>query len=248
MSDHLLRFDRRVAVVTGGASGMGKEICRRLGEGGAQVVVVDINESAANQVARELPNAIAVRADVTNEADTRAYAQAAVNKFGRIDLFSNNAGILGKPGPLVEASAADFDSVFGVNVRGAFFGLREVLRHMLAQGHGGAIVTTASIAGLRGVAGCSLYSASKFAVLGLTRSVAKEYGARGIRANAICPAATETAFSVMTEATRASQAANIPLGRVATADDMARAVAWLLSDAAAFVNGAVLPVDGGQTA
>lgn len=242
-------FTGQVAVVTGAASGMGKAISSHLSEAGARVVVVDINGEAAQDVAASLPGeSIAVAADVGIEADVQNYVRAAVDRFGSIDLFSNNAGILGKAGPIVDATAADFDQVFAVNVRGAFFGLRDVVRQMLAQGTGGSIVTTSSIAGLRGVVGCSIYSASKFAVLGFCRSVAKEYAARGIRSNAISPAATETAFTEFTDETRASQAANIPLGRLATADDMARAVTWLLSDAAAFVNGAVLPVDGGQTA
>jgi NAD(P)-dependent dehydrogenase (short-subunit alcohol dehydrogenase family) len=245
-----LTFGNMNAVVTGGGSGMGKAIARRLAEGGARVAVVDINGKAAEDVAASLPGgkSIAVAADVSREADVARYVDAAVKAFGRIDLFANNAGLLGKAGPLVDATLADYEHVFGINMRGAFLGMRDVIRQMLTQGGGGAVVTTASIAGLRGVSNCSLYSASKFAVLGLTRSAAKEYGPRGIRVNAVCPGVTETAFTQFTPETKRSQAANIPLGRIAQPDEIANAVIWLLSDAASFANGAVLAMDGGQAA
>jgi NAD(P)-dependent dehydrogenase (short-subunit alcohol dehydrogenase family) len=245
-----LQFDGKAAVVTGAGSGMGKAIARRLAEGGARVAVVDVNGKTAEDVAASLPGgrAIAVIADVSREADVARYVDAAAKAFGRIDLFANNAGLLGKAGPLVDATLDDYEHVFGINMRGAFLGMRGVLRQMLAQGGGGSIVTTASIAGLRGVTNCSLYSASKFAVLGLVRSAAKEYGPRGIRINAVCPGVTETAFTNFTPDTIRSQAAGIPLGRIAQADEIASAVIWLLSDAASFANGAVLAVDGGQAA
>jgi len=240
-------FSGKTAVVTGAGSGMGRAIARILAEGGARVAVVDVNGKAAEEVAASLPGAIAVAADVGREDDVARYVAAAVRAFGRIDLFANNAGLLGKAGPLDQATVADYEHVFGVNMRGAFLGMRDVVRQMLKQG-GGAIVTTASIAGLRGVSNCSLYSASKFAVLGLTRSAAKEYGPRGIRINAVCPGVTETAFTNFTPEAKRSQAVNIPMGRIAQPEEIANAVIWLLSDAASFANGAVLAIDGGQAA
>jgi NAD(P)-dependent dehydrogenase (short-subunit alcohol dehydrogenase family) len=250
MREVSFRFDGRAAIVTGGASGIGRATAQLLAAAGARVAVVDIDGAAARDVARSLPDgaAIGVGADVSTEAGVASYVAASVEAFGGIDLFANNAGLLGKAGPLVDAKAADYELTFGVNLKGAFLGLRDVLRQMLAQGRGGAIVCTASIAGLRGVPNVGLYSASKFGLIGLTRSAAKEYGGRGIRINAICPAATETKFSVLSPEMKAQMATLIPLGRVGEAEDMARAVVWLLSDGAGFVNGAILPVDGGQTA
>ena len=250
MQEVSFKFAGKCAVVTGGGSGMGAAIATLLAMSGAKVAVVDVNPKAAEAVVAKLPSgsAIAIGADVSSEAGTASYVQAAVKAFGRIDLFANNAGILGKTGPLADAAVADYEQTFGVNVRGAFLGMRDVIRQMVAQGTGGSIVATASIAGLRASPTCSLYAASKFALIGLVRTAAKEYGGKGIRINAICPAATETNFSVMTDQTKNFMTSLVPMGRIANADDMARAVAWLLSDGAGFVNGASLPVDGGQTA
>lgn len=179
----------------------------------------------------------------------------AVEEFGKIDLFFNNAGLLGRPGPLIDSATEDFQLVFGVNTFGVYLGLREVGRQMVSQGIGGAIVCTASIAGLRSSPGVGLYSASKWAVLGLTRTAAKELAPVGIRVNAICPGVSSTNFGALggppavADPTRAqTMIARIPLGRLAEADDQARAAIWLLSDAAAFVSGVMLPVDGGQEA
>ncbi|MGE0388013.1 MAG: SDR family NAD(P)-dependent oxidoreductase [Gammaproteobacteria bacterium] len=244
-------FEGKVAIVTGAASGMGRSTAERLGALGARVVLVDIQREAVENVARTLPegHAVAVAADVSSEAGVQSYVDAAVSAFGRIDLFHNNAGLLGRAAPMAEATNADFDHIFGVNVRGCFLGLRAVIGRMLAQGGGGAIVNTASIAGLRSSPGVGLYSASKFAVIGLTRTAARECGPRGIRVNCICPGPTETAFSAMSDAYRTQLATQaVPLGRIAQAEDMTRAVLWLMSEDAGFINGVVLPVDGGQTA
>lgn len=241
-------FSGKIAIVTGAGSGMGAETARRLSAAGARVALVDVNLEAAEAVASELSGAIAIRADVSVEADVQAYVERTVRELGRVDLFHNNAGLLGRPGPLLDATVADFDFIIGVNLRGAFLGLREVGKAMKAQGSGGSIVTTASIAGLRGVAGCPIYSAAKFGVLGLIRSASKELGGFGVRVNAICPGPTFTSFAQMSDAAVSNYKSLVPLGRLAESDDMAAAVLWLLSDGARFINGAVLPVDGGQTA
>jgi NAD(P)-dependent dehydrogenase (short-subunit alcohol dehydrogenase family) len=241
-------FNGKVAVVTGGGSGMGAASARLLAAAGASVVVVDINLAAAEAVAGELKQAVAVRADVTSESDVVAYVRAAVDAFGGIDLFHNNAGVLGRPSRLSDATLADYQTIFGINFLGCFLGIREVSKQMTAQGRGGAIVNTASIAGLRAVPNAGLYSASKFALIGLTRTAAKELGAAGIRVNAICPGATPTGFSAMSAETISNYSTMVPLGRLAIAADMADAAAWLLSDGAAFINGQVMAVDGGQTA
>jgi len=250
MEEVAFKFDKQAAIVTGAGSGIGARIATLLAGSGARVALVDIDTAAAERVAAELPggDAIVVGADASTEAGTARYLDAAVKAFGRVDLFANNAGILGKPGLLVDASVADYEHTMGVNLRGAFLGLRDVIRQMLRQNHGGAIVCTASIAGLRGVPGAGLYSASKFALISMTRTAAREYGGKGIRVNAICPAATETNFSVLTNQQKSAYTSLIPMGRLGAADDMARAAVWLLSDGAGYVNGAILPVDGGQTA
>jgi NAD(P)-dependent dehydrogenase (short-subunit alcohol dehydrogenase family) len=202
-------------------------------------------------VTKALPGgtAIAVQADVSNEASTRAYARAAVDAFGHVDCFFSNAGILGPGGPLLEATLEGWHQTMGVNLLGTFLGIREIGRLMVTRGQG-SVVVTASIAGLRSSPGVPLYSVSKAGVISLVRNAARELGPRGVRINAICPAATETNFGngAMSAEVKAQMASRVPLGRVAEADDMARVALWLFSDSASYVNGAVIPVDGGQEA
>ncbi|MCH5675648.1 SDR family NAD(P)-dependent oxidoreductase [Streptomyces gilvus] len=243
-------FRDRVAIVTGGGSGIGRAAVARLGEAGAKVVVVDIDAEAAELVAKTLPegSAVSVGADVATESGTRAYADAALSAFGRIDLFFSNAGILGEAGPLLDMSVESWERTMRVNLLGTFLGLQEVARRMVAQGEGGAIVATASIAALRSSPGASVYAASKAGVVNLVRGAAKEWGPHGIRVNAICPAPTLTNFARPSPEQEEVMRSRIPLGRFAEADDMARVALWLLSDGACYVNGAVLPVDGGHEA
>jgi NAD(P)-dependent dehydrogenase (short-subunit alcohol dehydrogenase family) len=248
----------RVAVVTGAAGGIGAAVARRLAGAGAHVVLVDRDVEAVADVAHTLPEgrALAVGADVADEAGTRAYVDTAREAFGRIDAFHNNAGIVGPRAPLPESDAGAFDEVLRVNVRGTYLGLRAVLALMRERGSG-AIVNTASVAGLRALPGHAAYVASKHAVLGLTRCAAVEAAGYGVRVNAICPGPVSTPMIEEIErmgspedpaATRAWLAGRSPMGRYATPDEVAALVAWLLSDEAAFVNGAAYPIDGGRLA
>lgn len=251
----LYGLDGQVAVVTGAGTGMGAATSRLVAALGARVVLVDVDEAAARTVADEIAasgaETLALGADVRRPEDVQRYVDEALARFERIDLFHNNAGIIGATGPVIAAAPTDFDAAIDVNLRGAFLGLRAVGAVMAAQ-RSGAIVATASVAGLRASAGQAIYAASKFGLLGLVRSVARELAPAGVRVNAIAPTATATRFAggVMSDNPEAAgaYAAQIPLGRVATAQDMAKVVAFLFSDAAAYLSGVVVPVDGGQSA
>ena len=225
----------KVAVVTGGASGLGEAVVRRLAAEGAKVVVVDADREGAGSVADSLGDAVAVGADVTREEDVDAYMQAALERFGRVDLHHLNAGISGTLSPIPEITADEFDAVLAVNVRGVFLGLRAAFRQFAAQGSGGAVVTTASISGLRGSADLVPYHTSKHAVVGLTTSAAIYGGPLGVRVNAVAPGIVPT--NLFRSATGSSRAASVeerarlaPLGRAGTPEEVASLVAFLLSD------------------
>ena len=254
-----LPFDGKVAVVTGAANGIGKATAARLASLGARVVLVDLPGAGLHSGAAELKasgaTALAVAADVTDRQQVATYIRAAVDTFGGIDCFFNNAGILGPTRPIADYPEEDFDRVMNVNVKAAWMGIKLVLPALLRRG-GGSIVNTASVAGLRGAAGMSGYSISKHAVIGLTRSVANECAALGVRVNAVCPGPIDTAMGQQLDAGYSPQnpqaghervVSRIPMARYGKADEVAALVCFLLSDDASYISGAAYPVDGGMT-
>src|ERR1700731_2034596 len=253
-------FNDKVALVTGGGNGIGRATCVAFARQGAKVVVVDRDgagaEATAGIIRQNGGDAVAVTADVTKSADVKAYVKAAIDKYGRIDCFFNNAGIEGKLAPTAEYEEAMFDAVIGVNVKGVFLGLRHVLPEMIRQGSG-AVVNTASVAGLVATPGMPAYVASKHAVIGLTKTAAGEVARQGIRVNAVCPGPVDTRMIHSLEAqlnpadpasvSRRYQSA-IPLGRYPMPEEMSNPVPFLCPDLASAIPGAQYVVDGGRTA
>ncbi|MEJ0079138.1 MAG: glucose 1-dehydrogenase [Alphaproteobacteria bacterium] len=253
-------FTGKVVLVTGGGNGIGRAASVAFARSGAKVVVVDRDAAGATAtagiIAQNGGEAFAVTADVTKSADVKAYVKAAIDKFGRIDCFFNNAGIEGKVTPTAEYDEAVFDAVIGVNVKGVFLGLRHVLPEMIRQGSG-AVVNTASVAGLVGTPGMPAYVASKHAVIGLTKTAAGEVARQGIRVNAVCPGPVDTRMiHALEEQLAPGNAASveerykaaIPSGRYTTADEIANMVLFLCSELASNTTGGQFVVDGGRTA
>jgi NAD(P)-dependent dehydrogenase (short-subunit alcohol dehydrogenase family) len=263
------RFDGKSVIVTGAARGIGAATARRAAAEGAKVVVADIlgesAETLAGEIVRTGGTAIGFAMNVTDPHQVAAMVDLAVRRFGRLDIAVNNAGIvLPRIAGCAELEDADWRNVMATNAGGVFLCCRAELRQFLRQGNGGVIVNVASIAGLTALAGCPSYTASKHAVVGLTRSIAQDYARQGIRCNAICPAGTDTAMLAGVDADigRTLQHApengpafglaelrkvSAPLGRLATAEEQAGAILWLASAEAAFITGVALPVDGGWT-
>lgn len=249
-----LAFEGKVAVVTGAGNGLGRASAERLSAAGANVVVVDINGDTADRVAASLSRAaIAVQADVSDEAQVAHYIDAAVKRFGRIDLHHLNAGIFGTFAALPDIPVDDFDRVMDVNVRGQFLGLRAAFRQYAAQRSTGSIVVTASIASLMGSADLLPYQTSKHAVIGLVHGAAVYGGPLGIRVNGVAPGIVPTDLFAAAATTTGGKndmerrASTTPLRRAGTADEIAAVAEFLLSDGAAYVTGQVLSADGGAT-
>jgi NAD(P)-dependent dehydrogenase (short-subunit alcohol dehydrogenase family) len=246
------------AVVTGAGGGIGLEVCRRLVAEGANVVAVDLDEAALKGLAAELGSGVlTVPADVSSVEDTERFFASAVDRFGSVDMFHANAGIEGVVSDVAHADIADFDRVMRVNVRSVFLGAGAAVRQMTQQPGGGRILFTSSIAGLKGDAGVGPYVASKHAVLGILRSLAKETGPLGIRVNALCPGVIETRMMDSLEAgigalmgvdgpaIKAGLNAVVPVGRYGRPEEIAAAAAWLLSDEVPYMHGEVVTVGGG---
>jgi NAD(P)-dependent dehydrogenase (short-subunit alcohol dehydrogenase family) len=250
-----LSFENKVALVTGAGSGMGLATAQAFAEAGAAVVLADINEQAIRSAAEELVGgghrALAVRCNVADEAEVAAMVAQTVSTFGRLDAAFNNAGVMPPAVETADASGEDFDRVTAINLRGVWNCMKYELRQMREQGSG-AIVNCSSIGGLIGNPDRAIYHASKHGVIGLTKSAALEYAARGIRINAVCPGTIETPMvadmMAKESVTTADFQRDLPIGRLGRPEEIAAAVLWLCSDGASFVIGHALAVDGGYTA
>ena len=245
-------FEGKVALVTGGGSGIGRATALAFAREGAKVVVADIDHASASDTAGQVialgAEARAVRVDVSSEAEVAAMAAEAVDVFGRIDCAFNNAGIGDPRKPVHLTVLAEFNRVIAVNLTGVLLSMKHELLVMLKQA-GGVIVNNASVAGLRGSPMLGPYVASKHAVIGLTRVAALEYAAEGVRVNAVCPGWTDTAIisGLKADSPKTFQRAlgRVPLQRLGRPEEVAAAVIWLCSDAASFTVGHALVLDGG---
>ncbi|MDQ1000049.1 meso-butanediol dehydrogenase/(S,S)-butanediol dehydrogenase/diacetyl reductase [Neobacillus niacini] len=252
------KFDGKVVVMTGAAGGIGKATAKKLAEQGAKLALVDLNLEAVEQVILEIglddSRAIALQANVAKEEDVKAYVEATVEKFGRIDGFFNNAGIEGITANVEDYPTDTFDLVFNVNVKGAFLGLKYIVPVMKKQG-AGSIVNTASGAGLIGSPGFVGYNSSKHAVIGMTKVVALEAAPFGVRVNVVAPGVINTRMMRQiekntvpedAEGARKAFGAAVPMGRYGEAEEVANVAIFLLSDDASYVSQSIYTVDGGQ--
>lgn len=252
----MIGLQGKVALVTGGGSGIGRATARAFARDGVQVIVADQHFEAGEETVQLIEaahgSALFVGMDVRQASSVESAIQRVIQTYGRLDCAVNNAGIEGSILPAAEQSEHDVEQTLDVNLKGVWLCMRSELRQMLRQGGGGSIVNMSSILGLRGGANYAIYSASKHGIIGLTRSSAREYAPFGIRINAVCPGTIRTAMLDRELATRpqaeAEWIAAHPVGRLGLPEEVAEAVIWLCSDAASFVIGHALVVDGGRTA
>jgi NAD(P)-dependent dehydrogenase (short-subunit alcohol dehydrogenase family) len=248
-------FQGKVALITGGSAGIGRATAVAFAREGAKVVVASRRVEEGNETVRLIEQAgskgISVKTDVTKEPEVKAMIDKALAAYGRIDCAFNNAGVLGAIAPLVDQKVEDYESIMNVNVKGLMLCMKHEIAHMLKNG-GGAIVNNASVGGLVGFPGGSIYVASKHAVLGLTKTAALEVAKSGIRINAVSPGAIQTEMIDLaisgSGATKEQFSAMHPVGRMGTPEEIASAVLYLCSDGASFITGQSLTVDGGFTA
>jgi meso-butanediol dehydrogenase / (S,S)-butanediol dehydrogenase / diacetyl reductase len=248
----MARFDGKVALITGGASGMGRDTALAFAAEGAQVAVLDVRPDRAQQTVDLVikPGGIAAAfpADVRDEAQVELAVAAAIARFGRIDILLNNAGTT-RPGSVVEIAPEDWDFIVDVNLKGTYLVSRAVLPQMLERGSG-AVINIGSVSGMRGDRRAAAYNAAKAGVINLTRSMALDFGPQGIRVNCICPGAIGTPViqRMLTDEARAAISRNTPAGRIGEGKEVANLTLFLASDAASYINGAIIPADGGLTA
>jgi len=237
----------KVAIVTGSGQGIGQTIALKLAESGATVVVNDIGESAQNvsdEIKKMKRESTAVLADVSSSSDVARLVDTTIEAYGKVDILVNNAGIT-RDQLILRMSDEDWDRVMTVNLKSVFLCTKAVLRHMIKQ-RWGRIISIASIVGLIGNAGQANYASAKAAIIGLTRTIAKEAASRGITANAVAPGFIDTAMTrQLPEERRQELMSRIPLGTLGTPRDVAEAVAFLASEEARYITGQVLTVDGG---
>jgi NAD(P)-dependent dehydrogenase (short-subunit alcohol dehydrogenase family) len=254
------RFAGKVALITGAAGGIGRATAVRFAAEGADLALVDLADSALDETVKAVSDAggrsIPIAADVSRAEDVARYVEEARRRLGGIDCFFNNAGIEGFVGSMLEYPDDLFDRVIAVNLKGVFLGMKHVAPALRDRG-GGAIVNTASVAGLRGGSTLIAYVASKHAVVGMTRSAAQELGRQGVRVNAVCPSPIETRMMRSIERGINADAPELvkerlaqanPMGRYGEPEEVAALVAFLCSDDASFINGGIYPIDGGSTA
>jgi 3alpha(or 20beta)-hydroxysteroid dehydrogenase len=246
----------KVSIITGGTGGIGKVTAAAFLKEGAKVVLVDLNEETLRSAKADLEalgEVMIVEADVSSESNVENYVNQVIERFGKIDIFFNNAGIEGKVAPIIEQRVEDFDKVMAVNVRGVFLGLKHVLRVMTKQGFG-SIINTSSVAGLHGSPNLSPYITSKHAIVGLTKAAAIEAAGANVRVNSIHPSPVNTRMMRSLEAgfnpenadaARKSLSRSIPLGRYGEPSDIAKLVLFLASDDSAFITGSQYVIDGG---
>jgi NAD(P)-dependent dehydrogenase (short-subunit alcohol dehydrogenase family) len=247
-------FTGKVALVTGAAAGMGLATARAFAEAGAAVVLADFKEDALKSEAEKLRaagrSALAVRCDVSDDAQVAAMVERTVSEFGRLDAAFNNAGVMAKVVPTADSTREEWERVIGINLRGVWSCMKHELRQMERQGSG-AIVNNASVGALTGNPGIGSYIASKHGVIGLTRTAALEYAKKGIRVNAVNPGLIDTQIGHDVfkgdESVYAEAAKSVPIGRAGNSEEIASAVLWLCSSGASYVIGHGLTVDGGMT-
>lgn len=240
----------KVAVITGAASGFGKETALLFAKEGAKVVVVDYSESGeevVEEIKAKSGDAIFCKADVSKVEDVKAFIDATINTFGKIDILFNNAGIY-IPGKVDELEVDDWDRVININLKGVYLGSKYALSYM--KENGGVIINTSSASGIIGFPDAASYAASKGGVVSLTKAMAVDYAKNNIRVNCICPGTGETGMTkevLENKELREMFAAPIPLGRFAQPSDIANAALFLASDLSSYLTGVALPVDGGWT-
>jgi NAD(P)-dependent dehydrogenase (short-subunit alcohol dehydrogenase family) len=245
-------LEDKVALVTGGTSGIGRDTALLFAKAGAKVVVAGRREQEGNETVELIRAAggdgLFVKTDVSKAAEVDALVQKTVEKFGRLDFAFNNAGIEGVWVPIAKQTEEDWDRTIDINLKGVWLCLKYEIRQMLKQGGGGAIVNMSSVTGLVGAGGAAAYSASKHGVIGLTKSAALETAKSGIRINAVCPAVIETPMGKRLFGAPAVHKAVLnshPIGRFGRPEEIAEAVVWMCSDRASFMTGQCLVLDGG---